>query len=75
MIVDRVREIASARGVPRAQVALAWLQAKSVVTALIVGVTKLSQLDDAVAAVSLRLTAEEIVRLEEPYQPHGIAGH
>jgi aryl-alcohol dehydrogenase (NADP+) len=75
VIVERVAEIASTRGVPRAQVALAWIQTKSVVTAPIVGVTKRSQLDDAIASVSLRLTEEEIARLEEPYQPHGIAGH
>ncbi|MGC8481507.1 MAG: aldo/keto reductase [Acidimicrobiales bacterium] len=75
VIAERVAEIATLRGISRAQVALAWFQAKSVVTAPIVGVTKRSQLDDAVASVSLRLTEEEIARLEEPYQPHGVAGH
>jgi 1-deoxyxylulose-5-phosphate synthase len=74
VIVERVAEVAEARGVPRAQVALAWLLSKPVVTAPIVGVTKDRQLDDAVAAVELRLTAEEIARLEEPYTPHAVVG-
>jgi 1-deoxyxylulose-5-phosphate synthase len=74
VIVERVAEVAEARGVPRAQVALAWLLSKPVVTAPIVGVTKDRQLDDAVAAVELRLSAEEIARLEEPYTPHAVVG-
>ncbi|MGK5111865.1 MULTISPECIES: aldo/keto reductase [unclassified Geodermatophilus] len=73
-IVDRVAEVAAAREVPRAQVALAWVLAKPVVTAPIVGVTKDAHLDDAVAAVDLQLTEEEVARLEEPYTPHGVAG-
>jgi aryl-alcohol dehydrogenase-like predicted oxidoreductase len=73
-IVRRVAEIAEARGVPRAQVALAWLLSKPVVSAPIVGVTKDRHLDDAVAAVDLHLTAEEIARLEEPYTPHEVVG-
>jgi aryl-alcohol dehydrogenase (NADP+) len=73
-IVDRVAEVAAERGVPRAQVALAWVLAKPVVTAPIVGVTKDAHLDDAVAAVDLQLTEEEIARLEEPYTPHAVAG-
>ena len=73
-IVERVAEIAAGRGVARAQVALAWVLAKPVVTAPIVGVTKESHLDDAVAAVDLRLTDEEIARLEEPYTPHAVVG-
>lgn len=73
-IVERVAEIATARGVPRAQVALAWVAQKSVVTAPIVGATKPHHLDDAVAALSLHLTAEEIARLEEPYVPHPVQG-
>jgi aryl-alcohol dehydrogenase-like predicted oxidoreductase len=73
-IVDRVAEVAAARGVPRAQVALAWLLGKPVVTAPIGGVTKDRQLDDAVAAVDLHLTAEEVARLEEPYTPHAVVG-
>ncbi|WP_138732689.1 aldo/keto reductase [Modestobacter excelsi] len=73
-IVERVAEVAGAREVPRAQVALAWLLSKPVVTAPIVGVTKDRHLDDAVAAVDLRLTPEEIARLEEPYTPHAVVG-
>jgi aryl-alcohol dehydrogenase-like predicted oxidoreductase len=74
VIVERVAEVAEARGVPRAQVALAWLLSKPVVTAPIVGVTKDRHLDDAVAAVDLQLSAEEIARLEEPYTPHAVVG-
>ncbi|MCW2574794.1 MAG: aldoketo-oxidoreductase, NADP-binding [Modestobacter sp.] len=73
-IVRRVAEIAEARGVPRAQVALAWVLSKPVVSAPIVGVTKDRHLDDAVAAVDLHLSAEEIARLEEPYTPHAVVG-
>ena len=73
-IVERVAEVARERGVPRAQVALAWLLAKPVVTAPIVGVTKAAHLDDAVAAVGLSLTGEEVARLEEPYRPHAVVG-
>jgi aryl-alcohol dehydrogenase-like predicted oxidoreductase len=73
-IVERVAEVAEARGVPRAQVALAWVLSKPVVSAPIVGVTKDRHLDDAVAAVDLQLTAEEIARLEEPYTPHAVVG-
>ncbi len=74
VIVERVAEVAEARGVPRAQVALAWLLSKPVVTAPIVGVTKDRHLDDAVAAVDLELTPAEIARLEEPYTPHAVVG-
>ena len=74
MIAKRVAEIAAERGVPRAQVALAWLCAKPVVTSPIVGATKLEHLDDAAAAVELTLSDEEIGRLEEPYEPHGVVG-
>jgi 1-deoxyxylulose-5-phosphate synthase len=73
-IVARVAEVAGERGVPRAQVALAWLLAKPVVTAPIVGVTREAHLDDALAAVDLQLSDEEIGRLEEPYTPHGVVG-
>jgi len=66
-----VGEIASARGARMAQVALAWVMQKQPVTAPIVGVTKLSQLEDAVGAIDLTLTAEEIGRLEAPYQSTG----
>jgi aryl-alcohol dehydrogenase-like predicted oxidoreductase len=73
-VVERVAEIAAKRGVSRAQIALAWVLAKPVVTAPIVGATKLQHLEDAVAAVSLKLSAEEIKELEEPYVPHTVAG-
>jgi aryl-alcohol dehydrogenase-like predicted oxidoreductase len=73
-VIDRVGQIAEQRGVPRAQVALAWLLSKSAITSPIVGATKPKHLSDAVAALSLRLTAEEISSLEEPYRPHSILG-
>jgi aryl-alcohol dehydrogenase-like predicted oxidoreductase len=73
-IVDQVGVIAAARGVPRAQVALAWLLQKPGVTSPIVGASKPSHLTDAVAALSLKLTAEEIASLEKPYVPHRISG-
>ncbi len=74
-VVDRVAEIAGERGVPMAQVALAWLLTKEDVTAPIVGATKQVHLDDALAAEQLELTEDEVKRLEEPYVPHAIAGH
>jgi len=74
-VIDRVAEVAAARGVPSAQVALAWLLHKPGVTAPIVGATKLAHLDDALAAAQLSLSPEEIERLEEPYVPHGTLGH
>jgi aryl-alcohol dehydrogenase-like predicted oxidoreductase len=73
-IVERVGEIAAKRGVPRAQVALAWVAQKPFVTAPIVGATKPQHLEDAVAAVALNLTPEEISSLEEPYAPHPVVG-
>jgi 1-deoxyxylulose-5-phosphate synthase len=73
-VVDRVAEVARARGIPRAQVALAWLLAKPVITAPIVGATKLHHLDDALAAVSVKLSVDEIASLEEPYVPHAVVG-
>jgi aryl-alcohol dehydrogenase-like predicted oxidoreductase len=73
-VIDHVGEIAEARGVPRAQVALAWLLSKPGVTAPIVGASKPAHLDDAVAALELKLSAEEVARLEEPYVPHAVAG-
>ena len=74
VIVDRVGAVAAARGIPRAQVALAWVLANPVVTAPIVGATKMVHLEDAAAAVSLKLTAEELASLEQPYEPHPVAG-
>jgi 1-deoxyxylulose-5-phosphate synthase len=74
-VVDRVAEIAAARGVPAAQVALAWLLHKPGVTAPIVGATKVEHLEDALAAERLSLDDAELERLEEPYVPHAISGH
>ena len=74
-VVDVVRALASERGLAPAQVALAWLLAKAGVTAPIVGATRLPHLDDAVAAVEVKLSDDEAARLEAPYQPHRILGH
>ncbi len=74
-VVDRVGEVAAERGVPMAQVALAWLLQRKGVTAPIVGSTKLHHLTDALAAEQLELDADEVARLEELYVPHPIAGH
>jgi aryl-alcohol dehydrogenase-like predicted oxidoreductase len=73
-VIERVGEIAATRGVSRGQVALAWHFAKPAVTAPIVGATKIEQLNDAIAAVDVVLTAEELKRLEEPYVPHPVVG-
>jgi 1-deoxyxylulose-5-phosphate synthase len=73
-IVDQVSAIAGARGVPRAQVAMAWLVQKKGVTSPIIGESKADHLKDAVAGLSLKLTAEEIASLEKPYVPHHVSG-
>ena len=73
-VVDRLGQVAEKRGVPRAQVALAWLLGQPAVTAPIVGATKPHHLEDAAAALSLHLTPEEIASLEEPYVPHPVLG-
>jgi aryl-alcohol dehydrogenase-like predicted oxidoreductase len=72
---EAVGRVAQARGVPRAQVALAWVAQRPGVIAPIVGVSKPNQLEDAVAALSLGLTPEEIAAVEAPYVPHAVAGH
>jgi aryl-alcohol dehydrogenase-like predicted oxidoreductase len=74
-IVARTLEVAERLGRPPAQVAMAWLLSNPVVTSPIVGVTKSQHLTDAVAAVDLELSDDDIAALEEPYQPHPIAGH
>jgi len=74
-VVDAVAEVAAAREVPPAQVALAWLLSKSGVTAPIVGATKKRHLKDALAAEELTLTGDEVARLEKPYVPHPVLGH
>jgi 1-deoxyxylulose-5-phosphate synthase len=73
-IVQAVANVAEKRGASRAQVALAWLLSQPVVSAPIVGVTKPQQLDDALGALSVELTPEEIEELEAPYEPHALAG-
>ena len=75
VVVERVEEVATARGVKPAQVALAWMFTKPVVSAPIIGASKMYQLDDAIAAVDIKLTDDEVKRLEEPYEPHRVLGH
>jgi aryl-alcohol dehydrogenase-like predicted oxidoreductase len=73
-VVERLAKVAGERGVPMAQVSLAWLLTKPAITAPIVGATKPHHLEDAVAAVGLKLTADEVKALEEPYVPHPVLG-
>ena len=73
-VVDRLGELAEAKGLPRAQIALAWMLSKPYITAPIVGATKPHHLTDAVAALAVRLTPEEIKSLEELYEPHPVLG-
>jgi 1-deoxyxylulose-5-phosphate synthase len=74
-IVNRLTDIATQRGLPNAQVALAWLLSKPAITAPIIGASKPGHLEDAVAALSVKLTQAEITNLEELYQPHPVLGH
>jgi aryl-alcohol dehydrogenase-like predicted oxidoreductase len=74
-VVDRVTQVARARGVPNAQVALAWVLRQPGVTAPIIGASKPHHLDDALAAVTLKLEPAEVKALEEPYRPHPVLGH
>ncbi|WP_042461546.1 aldo/keto reductase [Neobacillus dielmonensis] len=74
LIVERVAEVAEKHGVPRSQVALAWLLQKEPVTAPIIGATKISHLEDSVGALAVKLTAEEVAYMEEPYAPHPVVG-
>jgi 1-deoxyxylulose-5-phosphate synthase len=74
VVVQRVAEVAAERGVSRAQVALAWMLGRPGIAAPIIGATRLEHLDDAVAAVELELSADEVDRLEEPYVPHPVVG-
>lgn len=75
LVVERVAEIAQKRGVPRTQIALAWLLQKDSVAAPIIGTTKISNLEDAVSSLGIKLTSEEIMYMEAPYVPHRIVGH
>lgn len=74
-VVERVSEIATARGVSNAQIALAWVLAQPGVTAPIIGASKPLHLDDAIAALDITLTTEELARLAEPYRPHPVLGY
>jgi aryl-alcohol dehydrogenase (NADP+) len=74
-VIDVVGKIAAARGVPRAQVALAWLLHKQRVTAPIIGASHSGHLTDAVAALSLHLNEQELAALEAPYVPHAVVGY
>jgi 1-deoxyxylulose-5-phosphate synthase len=74
-VVERVASLAEKHGVPRIHIALSWLLQKEPVTSPIIGATKISQLEDAVGALSVKLTPEEMAFLEEPYIPHSIVGH
>jgi len=73
-IIAAVEQLANERGVPMAQIALAWVLAKKSVSAPIVGASKLAHVDDAVAALSLSLSDEECARLEAAYIPHAVTG-
>ena len=74
-VVERVAELAEKHGVPRTHIALAWLLQKEPVAAPIIGATKITHLEEAVGALSVKLTREEVAYLEEPYAPHPIVGH
>ncbi len=75
LVVDAVERVAAARGVPMAQVSLAWLLSRPGVVAPIIGATKLEHLDTAIAALSISLDAAECAALDAPYEPHGVKGH
>ncbi|MEO5843851.1 MAG: aldo/keto reductase, partial [Caldimonas sp.] len=74
-VAEALAAVAARLGRPRAQVALAWLLAKPEVTAPIIGATRLEQLDDAVAALTIALAPDDIAELEAPYVPHSVVGH
>jgi len=74
-VVEAVATVAARLGLPRAQVALAWVLQKPEISAPIIGATRLEQLDDAVAALDVRLSADDIAQLEAPYRPHAVVGH
>ena len=74
-VVDAVTQVAKNRGIPNAQIALAWILQQAGVTAPIIGASKLSHLDDAIKALSLKLTDDELAALGAPYRPHSVVGH
>lgn len=75
MVVEKVKEIAEQRGVTSSQIALAWLLHQPGVTAPIIGASKMTHLEQDVAALEIKLSEEELDLLEEPYRPHPILGH
>ena len=74
-VADRVRQVARERGVAASQIALAWVLGKPHITAPIIGATSVQHLEQSVAALEIRLTDDEVRRLEEPYKPHPVLGH
>jgi aryl-alcohol dehydrogenase-like predicted oxidoreductase len=74
-VLERTRELSARRGSRPAQVALAWMLHKPAITSPIIGATRLSHLEEALAALEIRLEAEEIASLEQAYRPHPVAGH
>ncbi len=74
-VADRAAEVAKERGVTGSQIALAWMLNKPYVHSPIIGATKMDHLDQAIAALEIKLSDEELKRLEEPYKPHPILGH
>jgi aryl-alcohol dehydrogenase (NADP+) len=74
-VADRAREVARERGVTGSQIALAWLLNQPHITAPIIGATRMDHLDQAVASLEIRLSEDEVRRLEEPYRPHPVLGH
>ena len=75
IVADRVTELAKGRGVSGSQIALAWVLSKPYITAPIIGATKMDHLDQAIAALDIKLSDDEIRRLEEAYKPHPVLGH
>jgi aryl-alcohol dehydrogenase-like predicted oxidoreductase len=75
VVADRVAAVAKARGVSGSQVALAWILSKPYVTSPIIGATRMDHLDQAIAALDIQLSEEEIKGLEEAYKPHPVLGH
>jgi aryl-alcohol dehydrogenase (NADP+) len=74
-VVERLTQVAQRRGVSNAQIALAWMLAKPGITAPIIGASKMPHLEDAVAAMKIKLEKDEMRQLEECYQPHPVLGH
>ncbi len=74
-VVDRLTEVAEQRGVSNSQIALAWMLGKPGVTAPIIGASKMPHLEEALKALEIRLSEDEVKRLEEPYEPHAVLGH